>query len=110
MSGHVELWEWNHITEKWEKAPAVVTVDRRIGTGLIAGGAHKLYWVKCNPSAGNSVWEITDSAVALGAVLIDCFHTGKEGHITNFLPPCPFKNGIYLETLTNMTSMTFGYV
>lgn len=110
MNNHVCLWEWDAANNEWVKKPAVVVADRRVGTGLIAGGAHKLYWVKCNPSAGNSVWEIADSAVALGAVLLDCFHTSKEGHITNFLPPCPFTNGIYLETFTNMTSMVFGYI
>ena len=103
-------WLWNHITEEWEKTPAVVTVDRRVGTGLIAGGAHKLYWATCTPNASNSVWEVTDSAVALGAVLLDCFSTAKESKGFVFNPPCPFTDGIYLETFTNMTSITFGYI
>jgi len=88
-------WAWNHHNNTWEKIPAVVSVDRRVGTGLIVGGAHKLYWVACNPAAGNSVWELTDSAVALGAVILDHFHTGREGHIMIISPPMPFTNGIY---------------
>lgn len=109
MPGAYE-YRWNHITSDWEKAPAVVTVDRRIGTGLIAGGAHKLYWVACNPGAGNSLWEITDAVAPGGAVLLDCFSTAKESKGFVFNPPCPFTNGIYLETFTNMTAMTFGYI
>lgn len=103
-------WAWNHLNDTWEKAPAVVTPDRRVGTGLIAGGKHKLYWVACNPGAGNSLWEIADSAVPGGAVLLDCFSTNRESKGFVFNPPCPFTDGIYLETFTNMTSITFGYI
>ena len=104
------LWLWDDTNTDWVKAPAVVTVDRRIGTGLIAGGAHKLYWVACNPSAGLSLWEIADSAVPGGAALLDCYSTARESKGFVFNPPCPFTDGVYLETFTNMTSITFGYV
>lgn len=103
-------WLWNHINNTWEKAPAVVTYDRRVGTGLIVGGEHKLYWVACNPAAGNSVWELTDAVAALGPVALDHFHTGREGHILLINPPMNFTVGIYLETFTNMTSVVVGYV
>lgn len=107
---NVELWEWDDTNKVWVKVPAVVTVDRRIGTGLISGGAHKLYWVACNPGAGNSLWEITDAVAPGGGVLLDCFSTNRESKGFVFNPPCPFTAGIYLETFTNMTSITFGYV
>jgi len=104
------LYEWDYTNKVWVKKPAVITVDRRIGTGLVAGGAHKLYWVACNPGAGNSLWEITDSAVAAGAVILDCFSTSRESKGFVFNPPCPFSEGIYLETFTAMTAITFGYI
>lgn len=82
---------------------------RLTGTGLVYNGACKLHWISCNPSAGNSVWALTDAIAAGGAILLDHFYTGKEGHLDILLPPCPFATGIYLETFTNMTSVTFGY-
>ena len=110
MSGHVELRKWNHITEEWEKEPAVVTAKRMVATGQVVAGAHKLYWLNLNPSAGNSLLELTDDTAGGGAVLYDCFHTGKEAHVHSLSPPMLFDDGIYLETFTNMTAITFGYV
>jgi len=104
------LWLWNHITEEWEKAPACVTPKRMAGTGQVIAGAHKLYWIHMNPSAGSSILELTDAIAALAATLYDDFHTGKEGHLHPFNPPLPFSTGIYLETFTNMTSVLFGYI
>jgi len=104
------IWLWNHITNEWEKAPAVVTTIRLVAAGQVAAGAHKLYWLHMNPSAGNSILELTDAIAALGAVIYDDFHTAKEGHIHTLNPPMPFSTGIYLETFTNMTSVLFGYV
>jgi len=106
----VIVWKWNHLNNTYEREPAVITYDRRVGTGLVVGGVHKLYWISCNPGAGNSLWELTDAIVALGAVVLDHFHTGREGHVMNYYPPMQFNNGIYLETFTNMTSVVFGYV
>jgi len=103
-------WLWNHISFLWEKAPACVTTKRLTGTGQVAAGAHKLYWIKCNPGAGNSVWELSDDTTGLTATVLDEFHTSREGHTDNFFPPMPFATGIYLKTVTNMTSMVFGYV
>ncbi len=86
-----------------------IVPKRMIATGQVVAGAAKLHWLVCNPSAGLSVWEITDAIAALGAVLLDCYSTSRESKMGIFLPPCPFATGIYLETFTNMTSITFGY-
>lgn len=107
--GHVELWRWNHITNVWDKVPAVVTTVRMVAAGQVAAGAHKLHWVDCNPSAGNSVWALTDAIAALGAIVLDEFHTARNSHCINLSPPMDFSVGIYLETFTNMTSVTFGF-
>lgn len=103
-------WVWNHITEDWEKVPACVTTKRMIGTGQVIAGAHKLYWISCNPSAGLSVWELTDDTTGLTALVLDHYHTARESHNTNLVPPKQFATGIYLKTFTNMTSMVFGYI
>jgi len=107
---HTGTWYWNRPVGEWEKAPSRVTTKRMVAAGQVVAGEHKLYWVSCNPSAGNSLWELTDAIAALGAVELDCFHTAKEGHVSNYLPPMQFDTGIYLETFTNMTSITFGYL
>lgn len=110
MPAQQNIWLWNHITGAWEEAPAVVNTVRLVGVGQVAAGAHKLYWIKCNPGAGNSLWELSDDTTGLTATALDEFHTTREGHTDNFLPPMNFTNGIYLKVFTNMTSMTFGYI
>ncbi len=110
MPAQQNIWLWNHISNEWEKAPAVVTTVRLVAAGLVVAGAHKLYWINITPGAGNSLVELTDDTAALGAVVYDCFHTSKETHVHSLIPPMPFTDGIYLETFTNLTSVVFGYV
>ena len=106
----VELWEYDYVNEIWVPKPAVVVPKRMTGTGQVIAGAHRLYWIACDPGAGNSLWEVTDAIAAGAAVLLSCFSTSRESKGFVFNPPCPFATGIYLETFTNMTAMTFGYV
>lgn len=101
---------WNHITGAWEKAPAVVSTILRTDAGQIKGSAGKLYWISCNPSVAASEWELTDDTDGSTAVVLEHHHADRESHNTNLIPPMYFANGIYLKTITNMTSMTFGYV
>lgn len=110
MPAQQNIWLWNHITGEWEEAPAVVTPKRMTGTGQVIAGAHKLYWIACNPSAGSSVFELSDDTTGLTATVLDCFSTNREGKGFNLSPPMPFVNGIYLKTFTAMTSIVFGYV
>lgn len=109
-SREVLLWLWNDITQEWEKAPAVVRTTRLVAEDTGIAGAHKLYWISCNPSAGLSEWGLSDAVAPGGAILIEHFHTDRDSHNTNLIPPMYFATGIWLETLTNMTSMTFGYI
>lgn len=87
-----------------------VKTKRVTGTGQVVAGTHKLYWLSCNPSAGLSVWELTDAIAGGGVVLLDCYSTARETKMGVLSPPMLFTTGIYLETFTNMTSITFGYV
>jgi len=86
-----------------------IVVVRVRGIGQVYTGACKIHWIACTPSAGLSVWEISDSALAAGAVLLECYSTAKESKGFGFLPPCPFANGIHLNTFTLMTGITIGY-
>lgn len=104
------LWAWNHITEEWEEVPAVVTTKRLTGTGLVIAGAHKLHWVHENPSAGDSLFDLTDDLTGAGDVEFDHFSTAREGHLMHLDPPMPFSTGIYLKVYANYTSLVFGYV
>jgi len=108
--GHATLWEWDAANKIWVEKPAVVAVKRMTAVGQVIAGAHKLYWVDCNPSAGLSAWELTDDLVGGLAIVLDEFHTSRESHMINLNPPMPFTTGIYLKTFTNMNSITFGYV
>ena len=100
---------YNREVGEWEPAPAVVTTERMVAVGQVVRGDYKLYWVACNPSATLSVWEVTDAIAAGAAVRLDGYSTAREAKVFVFSPPCYFRNGIYLETFINMTSMTFGY-
>lgn len=103
-------WVFDKANNVWLPAPAVVVPKRMAAAGQVIAGAHWLYWIHMNPSAGNSILVLTDAIAALAATLFDDFHTDKEGHLHPFNPPLPFSTGIYLETFTNMTSVLFGYV
>ena len=91
---------------------AIGLSDTRVtGTGQVgAAGAKKLFWISMNPSAANSVIEVTDASAGGGAVKWDMFHSSRMGHIVTFDPPMEFATGIYVETWTAMTSAVFGYI
>lgn len=121
MGAGVELWGWNGATfELLEVYPGGIlqvgrgpigsTVVRMVGVGLVVAGPHDLYWVACNPAAGNSIWEITDSLVALAPIVMDCFSTVRQGHVMTFDPPIEFATGIFLETFAFQTSVILCYV
>lgn len=80
------------------------------GAGQVAAGRHKLYWISCNPSVAASEWGLSDDIDGLSDTPLEHHHPDRESHNTNLLPPMQFQNGIYLKTITNMTSMTFGYI
>lgn len=106
---HVELWEFNPITEEWEKVTAVVRTARMVAPGQVVLGRAHLHWLHENLSGGNGLWELTDAIAGGGAVVLDHFSVNREGHQLHFDPPMYFANGIWLETFTNMTSIVFGY-
>lgn len=91
----------------WGWFPA--TTVRMLAAGLVVAGEHDLYWVHCNPAAGNSTWELTDAIIALQPIVIDHFETGRQAHIVTFHPPIHFAVGIYLETFAAMTSVVLCY-
>jgi len=80
------------------------------GAGQVIAGVHNLYWISCNPSLAASEWALSDDTDGLSDTLIEHHHPDRESHNTNLMPPMQFTKGIYLKTMTNMTSMTFGYV
>ena len=93
-----------------ESLPTFVYTIRLVGVGQVIAGVHKLYWISCNPSAGLSEWGLSDAIIAAQPFLLEHFHTEKESHNTNLIPPMQFDTGIFLEKFANMTSITFGYV
>lgn len=110
MGAGCQNWLWDPVGGEWHKAPFSVLTVRMVAIGQVIAGHHELYWMSLNPSAGNSAFELTDAIAALGAVVLDHFDSNRDGHILPFNPPMHFSTGIYLETLANTTSITFGYV
>ncbi|GAI64200.1 unnamed protein product [marine sediment metagenome] len=103
-------WEWNHITEKWEKAPAVVEPVRVIALGQAVLGACKLYWIACSPDAPGAEWEITDATETLQPIVYDHFDNDKHSDQLPISPPIPFTEGIWVEKFDHIHSLTFGIV
>lgn len=92
------------------RAEVGLNTPRLVGTGQVKASAGYLYWITMNPSAGLSVMELSDDIDGSTAVVYDHFHTSRQSHHVNLDPPMPFSNGIYLKTITNMTSIMFGYL
>ena len=111
MGPSVLLCLWDNTNEVWEKAPACVATKRMVAVGQVIAGAHKLYWMATNPGVAASLFELTDAILAADPTIVfDHFDTARDGHMMNLCPPMCFTKGIYLETFTNMTSITFGYI
>ena len=110
MNGHVELWLWDYKNEVWVKQPAAVKTIRKIAVGEVVAGAARLYWISMNPSAANSVLEITDAVAIGGDIVFDMYHATRDHMHMLLNPPMPFVTGIWIETLTSFTSVMFGYV
>ncbi|KKM86234.1 hypothetical protein LCGC14_1281050 [marine sediment metagenome] len=104
------VWLWDDESEEWIKSPAVISHKRIAVTGQVVTGHRHLHWISTNPSAGNSLFELTDNTSGLGDPIFDHFDTTRDSHVLNFNPPWHFGNGIYVKTLTNFTSLIFGYV
>lgn len=105
------IWLWDSIAKEWLKAPACVLTKRMVAVGQVVAGAHKLYWMAANPSLAASLFELTNAIAALDPTIVfDHYDTARDGHMMNLEPPMCFTKGIYLETFTNMTSITFGYI
>jgi hypothetical protein len=79
------------------------------GTGSVVTGARALYWLHIDPSGQNWDYELTDATAGGATVYFDDFHADRNGPIHTFDPPIPFSTGIYVETFTNLTSLTFAY-
>jgi len=110
MSG-VFLWLWDYVNKKWVKAPAAVLTIRKTGIGQVGTAeAHTLYWISMNPSAANSMLELTDATAGGSGVVFDMYHATRDHMHMVLNPPMFFTNGIYIETLTSFTSVMFGYI
>jgi len=96
--------------QKVGRAEVGLSTLRRTDAGQVKASAGKLYWMTMNPSAANSVIELTDDTDGLGAIVWDMTHGANSAHHMNIDPPMEFANGIYLKTLTNFTSVIFGYL
>lgn len=120
MGAGVKNFVWNGTI--W--VPALATTDgetyfveghrdilqvRKVATGLIAEGHYHIQWLTINPSATNNAVEFTDDTDGSHAVVWDFFKAAKEAQHINFSPTFHFDNGIYLKTLTNITSIIIGY-
>ena len=102
-------WLWDPTAKKWVKCPIHCTVARMTDVGLVYEGAAKLHWIICTPSAGLSLWELTNDLDGSSDPAVDCFSTTRESKMGSFTPAARFSTGIYVKTFTNMTSLTIGY-
>ena len=102
-------WEWDPVAEDWVKVPHHCSSKRLTDAGEVYGGAADLHWVHCNPSAAESLFELTDDTDGSTAVVFDHFDTTRDGHMIPFCPALHFATGLWLKTYTNMTSVIFGY-
>lgn len=104
------MWLWDNANNVWVPAPAAVVSERITATGLVIAGEHKLFWISMNPSAANSVLEITDATAPAGVMKLDAYHATRDHMHMMLMPPMQFDQGIYVETLTSYTSVIFGYI
>lgn len=109
MPDQTNIWLWDAEAGAWVKAPADANHKRLTAAGAVASGHKLLHWMILDPSAVNSVVEISDDTDGSTAIVLDIYETTRDTFPFQFDPPMHFTNGIYLKTATNVTSVTFGY-
>ena len=88
-----------------------VTTTRMLAAGPVGlAGPHKLYWLLSDPSGPNNAAALSDATIAAQPIVLDGFEAQQQSFFMNLNPPMQFIKGIYLETFTAMTSITFGYI
>lgn len=80
-----------------------------VGTGLLANVPCYLYWLTYCPSANVCLIELADSTNPAAPNRWCLSSAIGQALQVLFDPPMPFTVGIYLNTFTNMTSITIGY-
>jgi len=120
MGAGVKNWVWTGTL--W--VPALATADgeqyfveghrdilqvRKVAAGAVVAGHYHIQWLTINPSAANNLVEFTDDTDGSTAVVWDFFRDDKAAQHINFSPTFHFDNGVYLKTLTNITSIIIGY-
>lgn len=103
-------WLWNHITNAWEKAPAVVFTIRATGTGSIVARPCKLYWIVCSPDSTGSEFELLDNTILAGTEVFCHFDSDKHSEILYLSPPQDFTKGIYISKFDKIKCLHFGYI
>lgn len=103
------LRTWDTGVLKVGRAEIGLSTLRRTIAGQVKASAGKLYWMTMNPTAANSVVELTNDLDGSTAIVWDMTHGVNSSHHMNIDPPMEFSNGIYLKTATNITSVIFGF-
>ena len=110
MPAQQNIWLWDDANSVWVEAPAVVVTKTMHAIGLVVAGAHKLYWVDCNPSAVNAEWALNDGLLPRAPIVLSEFHANRDSHVSNYYPPMQFNTGISLAAYDNMNAVTLGYI
>lgn len=95
---------------KQARAEAGLSTNRIAAAGAIKVSAGSLYWLTIRPSAANWVVSLDDSTDGSAATKWDIGAAAADGIHIVFDPPMEFAAGIYAEALTNITSITAGYL
>jgi len=95
---------------KVARASAGLSTTRRTTVGAVKASAGVLYWISIYPSAASWAVGLDDSLDGSAATKWDMGGADANGLHIVFDPPIPFTTGIYVETMTNITSITAGYI
>ena len=93
----------------WKTNQDKLSLIRKTATGSVVSGACKLYWMTIAPSGATTVLDISDGTSS-GTTIWSWQDVVGTGPHLSFDPPMPFATGIYIETLTDITAVTFGYL
>lgn len=85
------------------------TTTRITATGAAVTGPLRLHWLTIAPNAVTTVLDLSDGTAAGVTIWSWKDQSGDGVHINFGDRPMVFAKGIYVETLTDITAVTFGH-
>jgi len=97
------------MARRQRRSIATKATTRITATGAAITGACIVWWMTIAPSAATTVLDISDGTASGTTIWTHSCVSGNGAHIDFGEDGFAFTSGVYVETLTDITAVTFCY-